>query len=489
MRSSQKVVLVNPNTPTYPEYLCAYANFKTCYEASLPLGLLYIAAVLEKNGISVEIIDNHLLGLSTEELVSEIRYRQPTIVGFSIMTFTYPEARRNMRRLKGEMPEVCIAVGGPHATLFPEELINERFIDLVVRGEGEYTFLEFAQALNDKGAMRQKMLKEIKGVTFKDGKRVIHNEDKDFLRDLDQLPFPARHLVNMDKYPRKAFYLPNLYPVDEVYSSRGCPFVCAFCSSKIIWKRNYRFRSAQNVADEIEYLIEKYGSKGIRFRDDNFTVNKGRVIELCREIKKRKLDFEWMCESRVDLVSEDLLKEMVSVGCRGMWFGFESGSQKVLDYLNKGFTLSDAEKAVKICKKFGLTIGGTFMLGLPNETKEDVRKTLGFMIKLDIDRLRAQAYVGFPKSEIHNEIMRKKYYKYEWEKILIVETPNLSYPEILELEDAINRRFQLARVLKRFQKPRLSELFEDVRIFLNIVRASLPKRKGPSKTSTRLQNQ
>lgn len=466
MNNSQKIILVNPNTPKYSEYLRAYMPYKSRTKASIPLGLLYIAAVLEKNGIDVEVIDNYLLRLSTEELVTEIRRRNPTIVGFSIMTFTYPEARRNMMRLKEEMPEILVIVGGPHATLYSKELINKPFIDIVVLGEGEYALLEIVRALNDKEEVNRQLFKDIKGAAFKDNRGTLFNEDREFIKDLDGLPFPARHLVNMDMYPREEqFYLPNVHPVDQIASSRGCPFACTFCSSKILWKKIYRYRSAQNVVNEIEYLIKKYGSKGIYFRDDNFTVNKNRVIELCREIKRRKLSFDWMVESRVDLISRNLLEEMVSAGCKSIWFGFESGSQRMLDYLKKGFSLSDTEKTVKLCKEFGLTIGGTFIMGLPNEAKKDIEKTFKFMKKLDLDRLRIQAYVGWPKCEIYDEIKRNKYYKFEWEKILFVETPNLSYEEILELEDSINRKFQLSRILKRFQKPKLSELSEGFKIF------------------------
>ncbi|MFQ6080460.1 MAG: B12-binding domain-containing radical SAM protein [Candidatus Bathyarchaeia archaeon] len=459
MRNSKRVILVNPNIPEYPKYLRAHMFYKTRNPPSLPLGLLYIAAVLERDGVDVEVIDNYLLDLSTEELVNKIKRGNPALLGFSVMTFTYPESRRNMTRLKEEMPEVPIVVGGPHATLFPEELIKEPFIDIVVRGEGEQTTREIVQALNDDNTFSRDALKLVDGITFKDEGKVFWNKDRAFIKDLDGLPFPARHLVDMKKYPREVpFYLPNVRPVDVMCSSRGCPFACAFCSSEIIWKRSYRFRSAKNTADEIEHLIEDYDSKGIYFREDNFTLNNKRVVELCKEIKRRRLDFEWICESRVDLITDDVLKEMTSAGCRAIWFGFESGSQKTLDYIKKGFTLSDAERAVKLCKKHGLTVGGLFMLGLPNETREDILETLDFMVKLDVDRLMAQHYVGIPVSEIYSEVLEKKYYRYEWEKILIIETPDLSRSEILKLEDYVNREFKVQRMLRKLRDLKTSKL-------------------------------
>ena len=459
MCSSQKVILVNPNTPKYPEYLREHMFYETRNPPAPPLGLLYIAAVLERDGVDVQVIDNYPLNLSTSELVDRIVCEKPALVGFSLMTFTYPEARKNMIRLKEVMADVPIVVGGPHATLFPGELINEPFIDVVVRGEGEQTLSEIVCILSSGNTLNQRTLAEIDGITFKANGKTLRNVDREFIKNLDELPFPARHLINMNKYPRKQpFFLHDTRPVDIICSSRGCPFACAFCSSEIIWKRSYRFRSAQNVTDEIEHLMEKYGSRGIYFRDDNFTLNKKRVIELCKEIKRRKLDFEWMCESRVDLVSEDLLKEMASAGCRAMWFGFESGSQKMLDFINKGFSLSDAERAVALCKKFDVRVGGLFMLGLPNETKEDVLKTLKFMLKLDVERLVAQHYVGIPKSKIYDVILRNKYYKYQWQKILIVETPHLSRYEILELEDYINKEFKIQQILKKIRELGTSKL-------------------------------
>lgn len=461
-----KVILVNSyfdnkTLSSLPKYITnLFSPNKLRMKSEPPLGLLYLAAVLEKNGIEVEIIDNFILKLPSEKLIKKIIDKTPSIVGFSSFSHTYPAAKKNMEDLKKMSPKIPIIFGGPHATLYYSEIIKQPFIDIVVRGEGEYTLLELVKTLS-----LNKNLKNVRGITFKNNNKIIHNPERPFIKNLDELPFPARDLVNLNQYLREKTNYIDTEPVDFISSSRGCPFGCAFCSSKIIWKKNYRCRSAKNVVDEIEFMIENYGTKGLYFREDNFTIIKKRVIDLCNEIKKRKLNIKWQCESRVDLISKDLIEEMKSAGCQGIWFGIESGSQKILDYLKKGTALKQAEKTIKLCEQYGIKVGASFMIGLPNETKEDIKKSFDFAKKLNADTTWFNQFTGIPKSEIYDEIKMNGNYKYEWEKLLIADFPELSYEEIKKITNLINRYFLFRRlpiILKRQKFSNLPMFFSKI---------------------------
>ncbi len=353
--------------------------------------------------------------------------------------------------------------------MYPEKIAKNPNIDFVVRNEGEITLHELLKELGN-----GRKVSKIKGLTFKKGKNIINTEQRPFIEDLDTLPFPARHLVDMSMYGRRQMFF-NCFPLDVVSTSRGCPFDCHFCSSdRYMFYRTYRFRSAKNVVDEIELMIEKYGSKGLYFREDIFTVDKKRLFEVCDEMKRRKIDVPWLCESRIDTVSKEKLKKMKSAGCQAVWFGVESGSQKVLDYINKGITISQIEDAFRNCKELGITTGAAFVIGFPIDTVEDVNKSLELARKIRSDYTWPRIYIGSPRSPIYDEVIQKKYYRagYEWEGYVAVETSELTIEKKAMLYNKLQKEFMkitFKKMLSDFVSNKTSFL-ETSTNFLNLIK-------------------
>lgn len=411
-----KVALVQPDMPRT-------APFERI-GSQVPLGLCYLAAVLENKGHEVKIFDSYLTQKNAEETAKSLLGFSPEIVGISCTSHVFPEARKIAKCLKEQMPNANVVFGGAHPSIFPQQVASLPYVDAVGIREGEITFLEYVNAI-DKGNTVEK----IEGLVFRKDKRLVVTPPRPFIKDLDLLPFPARHLVEMKRYPRRGDSI-LVHPVDTMNTSRGCPYNCLFCSTHELSQHIYRARSPSNIADEIEHLIYNWGSKGIYFREDNFTCSETRVRGLCKEIRKRKIDIEWECESRIN-VSENLLKNMKKAGCSAIWFGVESGSQKVLNYLRKGITISQIKKCVAFCKKVGIKVGASFMIGVPGETHEDVGLTFKLWKELDADFSWFSAYIAMPGSELYDIIKREGYYKDVWEDIFIVETPELSHEDIL----------------------------------------------------------
>ena len=299
-----------------------------------PLGLAYIAAVLEKHGHKVKIIDTPTLEMGFREWINEVRSWKPDVVGISMLTPTAPKGYAAAKLIKEELGEdVIVIAGGPHVTFMYTEALNN--VDIVVRGEGEYTTLELVNALEKHGFNRDALAK-IRGIAFRDRSgRVTVTPSRPFIENLDELPWPARHLLPMDRYT--LFGKP--IRVAHVMASRGCPYGCVFCITSYFWGRRLRFRSHENVADEIELLVDKYKVKQIVFTDDELTANRRFVMGLVEELKRRGLDIVFACGSRVDHVDRELLEYLYKNGCVALYFGVESASQETLNYIGKKLSL------------------------------------------------------------------------------------------------------------------------------------------------------
>lgn len=394
-----KILLINPKSP-------ARTPLST-EEKLIPMGLAHIGAICEKEGCDVKVIDDYLLDLPYEKLGKKISNISPDVIGVTIGSLVYSEAVKTIQLCKKIVPNAKIIAGGPHPTVMPEQtLLDIPELDALVIGEGEETVAEVIERFR-----RNRNLENVKGACFKKGKKIIKNPPRLFIKNLDELPFPAWHLFPIEKYPRKTNFL-SVAPVDNINSSRGCPFRCAFCSVKSIWGLTYRYFSPERSIEEMKYLIENYGAKGIYFREDNFTLNKRRVEELCKLMLKENLDIKWVCESRVDLITKDVAKLMKRAGCETIWFGTESGSQRVLDkVLCKGITLEQTKRAFKILDGVGIRRGASFMVGVPGETIKDMYKTIEFTKEIDPDYTGFNIFVGIPKSPIHDRIMANHWYE------------------------------------------------------------------------------
>jgi len=363
-----------------------------------PLGLAWIGAVLERAGCKVKIIDSPTLRLSLRDFIHEVKSWSPDLVGISVITPTAYRAYKAVKLLRQELPkEVPIVAGGPHVTFMYEEALNEGF-DVVVCGEGELTTLELVKVIEERGCV-DSYLREVRGLAFRDlSGKIVKTPPRPPIEDLDQLPWPTHHLLPMDAYT--IFNKPT--KVAHVIASRGCPYGCVFCSTSYFWGRKVRFRSAKNVADEVEFLTSKYKVKRIAFMDDELTASRVFINGFINEIKERGLDIEFSCGSRVDHVDRDLIRKLRDSGCKALYFGVESSSQRTLDRIGKRITVDQVVKVFNWVKELGVYAVGTFILGFPWETLEDMRDTVEFAIKLDPSYAQftiATPYPGTPLYE------------------------------------------------------------------------------------------
>lgn len=359
-----------------------------------PIGILYIASMLEHQGHEVKIFDlqmNPNLNLSTE-----INHYEPNIIGITSMTANFPKAEK-VAKLIRQNSSAFIVLGGVHATFTHNELSHHPKFDAYVIGEGEYTMLELANTLESGGE-----LNEVSGLVYKANGKVFYNKPRPLMDNLDIILFPARHLVDMKSYISHKGRV-------SLITTRGCPYSCIFCSTSKLHGNRYRMRSVENVIKEIDFILNIYAPVRLSFADDNFTFDRLRVKKLCDAIVNHGFDISWSCSARVDNIDEDLLKLMWNSGCEELFFGIESGSQDILNKAKKGFKLKDAEKAVKLAKKYGIKTTASFILGLPGENKMTVQETINIAKKLDADSYIFSFATPFPGTYLHENLKKFEY--------------------------------------------------------------------------------
>lgn len=376
-----KIILINPRNLDTPNH---------------PLGLLYLGAVLEKEGHEVVILDPRL-GLSDLEIAKTVLKHNPRLVG---LTSTTPQIVRGLNIAKQikELSNIPILFGGVHPTLLPEEVLRNDFVDFVIHGESEETIVEFVREFEDK-----KQFFKIRGLAYKNGNELKINPFRPLISDLDRLPFPARHLLNSKWY----FAPPKMRgtwtrSTATVITSRGCPYRCIWCGSHLMFGRKVRRRSVNSVVQEIIQLRKDFDVDAVNFVDDTFTVNPEWVLKFCKELKKLKLkDFKWRCTARVNTVSLELLKAMKDAGCVQLDFGVESGSPKVLGILKKDTNLGMIMNAFDLAKKVGLKRFASFIVGTPGETKEDIFLTLKLLNRIKPDFSEFFFATPYPGTELY----------------------------------------------------------------------------------------
>jgi len=384
-----KILLINPPQTFYPGSESPAGN--------LPLGLMYIAAVLRKSGYEVEILDAFMtekdfcendetvnVGLSFEEIKQEVETRKPDIVGLAgPFTSQIENTIKTSNIIKEVNPDIITVVGGPHVTLIPKEFLEENpNVDVVVTGEGEYAMLEIAQHIEGK-----KQLKEIQGIAYRQNGKVILNPRRPFIKDLDELPYPAYDLVNMEKYlnSKKIGYRSFQNRAISMVTSRGCPFNCCFCAVNLHMGQLFRAHSGKYVLDHIEYVVDKYEVKNVFFEDDNLTLDLRRFEAICDGLIERKIKVGWETPNgvRADFLNLDLLKKMKKSGCKSVFVGVESGDQRILDdVICKSLDLNRVVEFAKNSRKIGLKTGAFYIIGFPGETKENMQKTVDFALML-----------------------------------------------------------------------------------------------------------
>jgi len=368
-----------------------------------PLGLAYLAAVLVRAGFKVGITDYSVEKYSDQDIIKIIKKDKPQIVGISAATPTFISASKIAQIIRDNFHQIVLVIGGAHISAMAYRGMAESCFDIGLIGEGEETFLELAKSVQEKGLAG---LEVINGIIFRRGKEFVLNPGREFIKELDALPYPARHLLApLNRYkPTPASY--KKLPLGIIMTSRGCPNQCTFCD-RSVFGNLYRQRSAENVLGEIEEVIYKYGAREIRFFDDCFTLDKERTYAICQGIRKFKIP--WTCLTTVTSINKGFLKEMKSSGCWQVLYGLESADPQILESLKKGNTLEQNIKAVKLAKEAGLSVRADFIVGTPGETKESLEKTLKFAIDMDLDYAHFNKFVPYPGTSLYKRLTESGY--------------------------------------------------------------------------------
>ncbi|MBX5320456.1 MAG: B12-binding domain-containing radical SAM protein [Candidatus Bathyarchaeia archaeon] len=423
-----KVTLVNP---PYPEEAHQHPPL-------IPLSLGYLGAVCEKSGYDVKVIDCQGERLNLQGFRRKLANTDTDVIGITSATLTYKSALKIAEISKEVFPECTVVLGGCHATFWDINALNEcPSLDIIVRKEGEITFLEILEKLKNKES-----LSEVKGITFRKKDEIIRNEDRPYIENLDDLPFPAHHLLNLNSYIKMGKLIIPLM------TSRGCVYWCDFCTAVRMFGRKYRMRSPKNVVEEMEYFHKKYGTDQFTFYDDAFTVDPKRVEEICNEIERRNMKVKWDCETRVDMVNKTLLEKMKKAGCIAIWFGVESGSQMIIDKMQKKIKIEQTRKAFKLAHEVGLMTVASVILGFPGETEETAWETVNFVKSLDPSDVGFYIATPYPGTPLYETVKEKGWLRTEdFEKYdtatPVFETPFLSMERLKEIRLKAYQQFYL----------------------------------------------
>lgn len=390
-----------------------------------PISLAYIAAVIKPIAEETRILDSVVLGQKYTEMVDDVVKWEPDLVVLQNTTPTIYDDKETARRIKDQLPKCKIAFIGLHATVRPEDIVDD-CVDFSVRNDPEYTVKEIVEWMHKSGDSH-KELADIKGLSYKRKGDIVNNPRREVINDLDVLPFPARDLLNNELYrmpnTREKFTL--------VKTSRGCPYGCIYCTASAYYGPQWKSRSAAKIVDEIEEVIKKYDISNFFLSSDTFNVTEDHVLSICTEITKRKLDIKWICNSRADNFSETIAKEMKRSGCWMIAFGIESGSDKILLNAKKGATINDARNAIRVCKENGIKAMCYFMFGLPGETKETIEETIDFALEIDPDYAHFYVATPFPGTAFFKLADENHWLaSYDWRKYFHGMSDIISYPDL-----------------------------------------------------------
>ena len=405
------------------------------------LGLLYVAAYYEREtGNTATFIDCPPENVSEEDMLARVREVKPDMVAMSIMTFNLLDALRTAMVLKKENPNIKICLGGPHVNLYPKETLDQPEIDYVVFGEGEKIFTRLVLALEN----GNEPLSSINGLGWKQDNTSNINPAETELLDLDELPFPARHLVDVSSYQHiigegRQFF--------TIQATRGCPAACTFCD---IRKTKFRIRSPESVVNEIEELV-KMGVDDLFFVDDTITIDKKNVLAICKLIVDRGIKINFKISARVDTINKEVVAALKKAGCYRIHFGIESATPKHLQYLQKGQSLEKVERAVKMTREAGIGFFAYMMIGIPHETKEEMFATVDFAKKLKPDYAQFSICTPYPKVELYYQMLSEGIVPEDyWQKFAENPSPDFkikfwnkdfSEEELRQIQDECHARF------------------------------------------------
>ncbi|MGA2481846.1 MAG: radical SAM protein [Candidatus Acidiferrales bacterium] len=416
-----------------------------------PLGIQTLAPVLRQRGHRVRMFDTCHPQMKAEHIARAVAQEPPDVIALSFLsTTTYPAAKAMARQLKAEAPKIPIIVGGPFATLNADRILADcPDIDCVGVGEGEELLTDYLDHLDSPGS--------VAGLVWRDGEKIVQNAQRPLLRDLDRFPYPDRTSLPIDYIESLPLDVPAVLSLDKfctVQTSRGCPYACIYCDIPALGEGRWRSRSPEHVLGELQALNDA-GYRSICLTDDHFLINRGRIEKICRGIIQRKLAFHWSCEGRVDSVGIDQLPVLREAGCNALMFGVESGTQKVLDRLKKKQTLAQVEHAVSEAKRCGIErLHGFFVVGSPDETREDIVESFRFAARLELDTFsfnRLCAYRGTPlwQEYIARGIIDDERDWCKWFKCSDVDPTALPSPVVNRLRAKGYRLLFFHRIFKR----------------------------------------
>ena len=410
------------------------------------IGLLNLAALAEKEGLRVAIVDSVALGYTSERTVREVIALNPRYVGLTAMTHNITTAAVIAKNLKEQNRNLVTLLGGVHISSVPEETLNKfpDCFDISILGEGELIFLATLRALENNSDIDY-----ISGLAFmKDGK-FIKTGEGGMIQELDELPFPAWHLLpDMSTHYATTFISGNQKVSNHLLTSRGCPGRCVFCDTTVFGGK-IRGYSPDYVVEMVDILYNKYGVRDIQFNDDTFTSLRSRLHEICELlIKKNYNDLTWSCDARVSGMSEESLALMKAAGCWQIAFGVETGSQEIMDFLKKYVTFEQIHNAFHWAKKVGISTKGFFIIGHPTETMETLNATVDLMLELPIDVVGVTHFTAYPGSPIYSSIAKYGAFDSDWNNVNTYDVGNFipdgfTAKQLKDLRRKAIRRFYL----------------------------------------------
>lgn len=404
------------------------------------LALATLASNLLKFDHDARVLDLSVSTSPMKDLVKELKNFSPDYVGVTFSTPLFYQMVEIVEKVKSYDKSIITIGGGPHSSSLPKETLKDSKIDMTVVGEGEETLLEIVSG---------KSIQSIRGLCFKKNKKILLNPRRELIKNLDDLPLPAWDLFDIKKYKTSGL-TSRKSPVGPIETSRGCPFGCIFCS-KSVFGRTWRAKSVDRVVNEIEYMLE-CGFKEIHVMDDGFSNDMKRAKNICDEITRRGLDFPWSLINgiRIDRIDKKLFEKMKKAGCYMVSFGIESGCQDILDRIHKGIDLTKIKRAFKLANEVGIETLAFFMIALPNETEETIKKSIDFAKRLEPDMVKISITIPFPGTQLFFElddlglITTRDWSKYYYHTAdTVYNHPNMSWEIIYKYYNTFYREFYL----------------------------------------------
>lgn len=400
-----------------------------------PSDLAQAASIIREYADDISIVDFMISDFSEKEALEKIIGFNPSVI---ILQSSTPALKNDLlfcHSLKRAMPETVIVFFGLHASVRPDDILSEE-IEFAVRSEPEKTLSELIRSLKDNA----KGFEDIKGLSYWKNGRTFHNPDREYVEDLDSFPFPARDLLQNDKY-----IMPyNQEPFAIINVSRGCPYRCIFCTSGFYYGRSWRCRSPENIVSEIEDVLAKYKINNFLFLSDTFNFDREFVFKLCRLIIDKRFGIKWVCNSRVDKLDEELALQMRKAGCWLVSLGIESASGLILEKIKKNITVYQSQKAVDVAKRAGIKTLCYFVFGLPGENADTMKETIKFIKNTAMDFVYIYSATPFPGTEFYNQARDNKWLvSKNWNRYLHGLSDVISYPSLtnIQIREAVTKAY------------------------------------------------